>query len=78
MAARVQASSDSLTISSHVPVLPMLSRDGHFAYSSPNERFLFVAERDQYVTDDLHIVLNWFEELNHKVPSGKRLLSFRF
>lgn len=78
MAASVQANNDSLTVSSQGPVLPVLSRDGHFAYSSRNDRFLFVAERDQYVTDNLHIVLNWFEELNHKVPSGKKLLSFRF
>ena len=55
----------------------LYSRDGYYDLSSKGDRFLLVAEESQPSITHLKVVLNWFQELNRQVPSGKRLLGIK-
>ncbi len=46
--------------------------------SPKSSRFLFVDADLAQEVSHLNVVLNWFEELNSKVPSGKRFFAIKF
>jgi serine/threonine-protein kinase len=53
------------------------SRADYMDLSLKSGRFLFVDEDTVLTVTYLNVVLNWFEELNSLVPSGKRLLGIK-
>ena len=54
------------------------SRGGRMNISHKSSRFLFVDADLAQEVSHLNVVLNWFEELNSKVPSGKRFFGIKF
>ena len=51
---------------------------GQMNISPKSARFLFVGADQAQEVSHLNVVLNWFEELNSKVPSGKRFFAIKF
>jgi len=56
----------------------MHTRGGQMNISPKSARFLFVEADLAQEVSQLNVVLNWFEELNSKVPSGKRFFGIKF
>ncbi len=54
------------------------SRGGQMNISPKSSRFLFVDADLAQEVSHLNVVMNWFEELNSKVPSGKRFFGIKF
>ena len=45
----------------------IMSLNPYYDIHPDGDRFLFVQDQ---VTQEIHVVLNWFEELKRKVPTG--------
>ena len=54
------------------------TRGGQMNISPKSARFVFVDADITHDVNHLNVVLNWFEELNSKVPSGKRFFGIKF
>jgi len=52
--------------------------DGFFSLSPLGDQFLFVIEQPTEPINNLHVVLNWFDELKKKVPTSKKFLGLEF
>jgi hypothetical protein len=56
------------------PYLPTPATFPNYDVSLDGQRFLMLkhAEKTQAQTTQINVVLNWFEELKQKVPTGKK------
>ncbi len=78
VAAGMSTDGDSLRVEESMVVFDAPTSGNGFAVSGSGDRFFVISESGFYAADRINVVLNWFEELNQQVPSGKTLLGFKF
>jgi eukaryotic-like serine/threonine-protein kinase len=54
------------------PYVPALQTNANYDVSPDGQRFLMVKENEATSAAQINVVLNWFEELKQKVPTGKK------
>ena len=54
------------------PYAPALQTNANYDVSPDGQRFLMVKENEGVSATQINVVLNWFEELKQKVPTGKK------
>jgi hypothetical protein len=54
------------------PYVPALQTNANYDVSPDGQRFLMVKENEATSAAQINVVLNWFEEVKQKVPTGKK------
>jgi eukaryotic-like serine/threonine-protein kinase len=55
------------------PYVPSLQTSPNYDVSADGQRFVMIKENEQFTSAvQINVVLNWFEELKQKVPTGKK------
>ena len=54
------------------PYQPSPAPNANYDVSADGQRFLMIKPPEQAAPTQINVVLNWFEELKQKVPTGKK------